>query len=37
VVFTTLIPGRLPQVSVAPTEAGIPAQWRPVTDFSSPA
>jgi hypothetical protein len=37
VVFTALIPGRLPQVSVAPTEAGIPAHWRPVTDFSSPA
>ncbi len=29
VVFTTLIPGRLPQVSVAPTEAGIPEDWRP--------
>ncbi len=32
VVFTTLIPGRLPQVSVAPIEAGIPEEWRPVTD-----
>ena len=31
VVFTTLIPGRLPQVSVAPTEAGIPEEWSPVT------
>lgn len=32
VVFTTLIPGRLPQVSVAPVEAGVPEGWRPVTD-----
>lgn len=32
VVFTTLIPGRLPQVSVAPVEAGIPEGWRPVAD-----
>lgn len=30
VVFTTLIPGRLPQVSVAPPRAGIPEDWRPV-------
>ena len=30
VVFTTLIPGRLPQVSVAPAGAGIPKDWRPV-------
>ena len=30
VVFTTLIPGRLPRVSVAPTGAGIPEDWRPV-------
>ena|SRR5215218_7235619 len=33
VVFTTLIPGRLPQVSVAPVEAGIPEEWRPATDY----
>jgi len=32
VVFTTLIPGRLPQVSVAPAEADIPEEWRPATD-----
>lgn len=32
VVYTTLIPGRLPQVSVAPVEAGIPEEWRPATD-----
>jgi hypothetical protein len=32
VVFTTLIPGRLPRVSVAPVEAGIPEEWRPATD-----
>jgi hypothetical protein len=32
VVFTTLIPGRLPQVSVAPAEAGIPEDWRRATD-----
>ncbi len=32
VVFTTLIPGRLPQVSVAPAETGISEEWRPVTD-----
>jgi|SRR3954470_16055877 hypothetical protein len=36
VIFTALIPGRLPQVSVAPAGAVIPAQWRPVTDFPSP-
>ena len=29
VVFTTLIPGRLPQVSVAPAVAPIPEGWRP--------
>ena len=29
VVFTTLIPGRLPQVSVAPPVAPIPEGWRP--------
>ena len=28
--FTTLIPGRRPQVSVAPREAGIPEGWRPL-------
>ncbi len=33
VVFTTLIPSRLPQVSVAPVEAGIPEGWRPATDL----
>ena len=32
VVFTTLIPGRLPQVSVALVEAGIPQGWRPAAD-----
>jgi hypothetical protein len=32
VVFTTLIPGRLPQVSVAPVDAGIPEEWCPATD-----
>ena len=32
VVFTTLIPGRLPQISVAPIEAGVPEEWRPATD-----
>ena len=29
VVFTALIPGRLPQVSVAPSAAPIPEGWRP--------
>jgi hypothetical protein len=33
VVFTALIPGRPPQVSVAPAEAGIPEDWRPPDDF----
>jgi hypothetical protein len=33
VVFTTLIPGRPPQVSVAPAGASIPAVWRPPGDF----
>jgi hypothetical protein len=28
IAFTTLIPGRTPQVSVAPLVAGIPAHWR---------
>ena len=32
VVFTTLIPGRSPQVSVAPAETPVPEEWRPVTD-----
>lgn len=32
VVFTTLIPGRLPQVSVAPVEARVPEGWRPAAD-----
>ena len=32
VVFTTLIPGRLPQVSVAPVEAHVPDEWRPLGD-----
>lgn len=30
VVFTTLIAGRQPQVSVAPLVAGIPRHWRPL-------
>ncbi len=33
VVFTTLIPGRLPQVAVAPGEARVPEEWRPLTDL----
>ena len=33
VVFTALIPGRPPQVSVAPAGAGIPGEWRPLADF----
>ncbi len=32
VVFTALIPGRPPQVSVAPAEAAIPEDWRPMID-----
>jgi len=32
VVFTTLIPGRPPRVSVAPAETPVPEEWRPVTD-----
>ncbi len=32
VAFTTLIPGRLPQVSVAPIQARISDGWRPVAD-----
>ena len=34
VAFTTLIPDRRPQVSVAPVAAGIPAGWRPLDEFS---
>jgi len=33
VVFTTLIAGRPPQVSVAPPGAAIPGDWRPLRDF----
>jgi hypothetical protein len=33
VVFTTLITGRPPQVSVAPPGADIPGDWRPPGDF----
>ena len=33
VVFTTLIPGRRPQVSVAPVEARVPEGWRPLADL----
>src|SRR5215211_8554377 len=33
VVFTALIAGRPPQVSVAPAGAGIPGDWRPLGDF----
>ena len=32
-VFTTLIAGRPPQVSVAPAGASIPEGWRPPDDF----
>lgn len=32
VVFTTLIPSRLPQVSVAPAETAIPEAWRPAAE-----
>jgi hypothetical protein len=32
VVFTTLIPGRPPQVSVAPPETPVPEGWRTVTE-----
>lgn len=34
VAFTTLIPGRLPQVSVAPVEAAIPEGWLAPEDLS---
>jgi hypothetical protein len=33
VVFTSLIPGRSPQVSVAPVEAHIPNGWRPLDEM----
>jgi hypothetical protein len=33
VVFTVLIAGRPPQVSVAPAGAGIPVDWSPPGDF----
>jgi hypothetical protein len=33
VVFTALIAGRPPQVSVAPDGAVIPGDWRPLSDF----
>ena len=33
VVFTTLIPGRLPQVSVAPAGTHVPEAWRPLADL----
>lgn len=33
VAFTTLIPGRRPQVSVAPKEAGIPRNWWPLDEL----
>ncbi len=32
-VFTALIPGRRAQVSVAPVEARIPDEWRPLADL----
>ena len=32
VVFTALIPGRRPQVSVAPVEAHVPREWRRLDD-----
>jgi hypothetical protein len=33
VIFTALIPGRPPQVSVAPVETRIPEEWRPLADL----
>lgn len=33
VAFTALIPGRLPQASVAPVEAHVPEEWRPLGDL----
>ena len=32
VVFTALIPGRRPQVSVAPVDAHVPGEWRRLAD-----
>ena len=34
VAFTALIPGRTPQVSVAPPGAVIPKDWRPLAELS---
>jgi hypothetical protein len=34
IAFTTLIPGRAPLVSVAPAEAVIPKDWRPLSELS---
>ncbi|MDQ3910943.1 MAG: hypothetical protein M3305_04030 [Actinomycetota bacterium] len=34
VAFTALIPGRSPQVSMAPAEAAIPQDWRPLDELS---
>jgi len=34
VVFTALIPGRRPQVSVAPVEAHVPREWQELDDLS---
>jgi hypothetical protein len=33
VVFTALIPGRRPQVSVAPVEAHVPREWQELDDL----
>jgi hypothetical protein len=33
VVFTAIIAGRLPRISVAPAVALVPAHWRPPEDF----
>jgi hypothetical protein len=33
VVFTSLIPGRRPQVSVAPIEARVPREWQELDDL----
>lgn len=33
VAFTSLIPGRRPQVSVAPWAAGVPGRWRPLGEL----
>jgi hypothetical protein len=32
IAFTTLIPGRPAQISLAPMEAGVPGGWHPVAD-----